>query len=311
MVATTGPQSSAVVPTAPRRSHKNWMPFLMTLPATLALIGILYPFAIAVYYSFTNYRIIRPTYEYIGLRNYDRMLSNDSFWNALENTLTFAGIALVVELTLGFLIAVLLSRQSAGVGVMRALLLLPLMLPPVVSGMMWKTMLAPNSGPVNYIFGLGDFAWLSGLKSAQFVILFIEIWSSTPFVALVLLSGLQSLPKEPFEAAEVDGASFFFILRRLILPMLKPFILIVLLFRVVDVIKLFDIIFATTGGGPLNVTTTIPIMVYKEVFQFYNLGSAIAKVLVLWVINYAVSFWLASRWQRTTGEVTNNAEPAQ
>lgn len=311
MVATADLQSSAAASgTPPRRTRRNWAPVIMTMPATLALIGILYPFGIAVYYSFTNYRIIRPDYEFIGLRNYERMLSNDAFWNALENTLTFAGIALVAELTLGFLIAVLLSRQSRGVGVMRALLLMPLMLPPVVSGMMWKTMLAPNSGPVNHLFNLGDFAWLSGLDSARFAIMFIEVWSSTPFVALVLLSGLQSLPKEPFEAAEVDGASFIFIVRRLILPMLKPFILIVLLFRVVDVIKLFDIIFATTGGGPLNVTTTIPIMVYKEVFQFYNLGSAIAKVLVLWLINYAVSFWLASRWQRATGEVVNDAEPA-
>jgi multiple sugar transport system permease protein len=131
----------------------------------------------------------------------------------------------------------------------------------------------------------------------------IEVWSSTPFVALVLLSGLQSLPKEPFEAAQVDGAGPWFILRRLMLPMLQPFILIVLLFRVVDVMKLFDIVFATTLGGPMSVTTTIPIMVYKEVFVAYNLGSAIAKVLILWVINYVVSFWLAGRWRKSTSSI--------
>lgn len=310
MSATTGLQPA--LKTSPPVEHKrrNWMPFLMTTPATLALIGIMYPFAIAVYYSFTNYRIVKPTFEFIGLQNYITMFSNAAFWNAMGNTLLFAGVALVVELTLGFLIALLLSRQVRGVGIMRALLLLPLMLPPVVSGMMWKTMLAPSSGPVNAIFGLGNFAWLSVPWAARFAIMFIEIWSSTPFVALVLLSGMQSLPKAPFEAAEVDGANFLFILRRLMLPMLKPFILIVLLFRVVDVIKLFDIIFATTGGGPMNVTTTIPITVYKEVFQFYNLGSAIAKVLVLWAINYAVSFWLAGRWQRSTGEAVTNGKPA-
>ena len=99
----------------------------------------------------------------------------------------------------------------------------------------------------------------------------------------------------------MDGAGFWFVLRRLMLPMLKPFIIVVLLFRVVDVIKLFDIIFATTGGGPMTVTTTIPIMVYKEVFLFYNLGSAIAKVLILWVINYFVSFWLVSHWRKSSG----------
>lgn len=310
MSATTGLQSALTNSPPVEHKRRNWMPLLMTTPATLALIGIMYPFAIAVYYSFTNYRIVKPTYEFIGLQNYITMFSNAAFWNAMGNTLLFAGMALVVELTLGFLIALLLSRQVRGVGIMRALLLLPLMLPPVVSGMMWKTMLAPSSGPVNTIFGLGNFAWLSVPWAARVAIMFIEIWSSTPFVALVLLSGMQSLPKAPFEAAEVDGANFLFILRRLMLPMLKPFILIVLLFRVVDVIKLFDIIFATTGGGPMNVTTTIPITVYKEVFQFYNLGSAIAKVLMLWAINYAVSFWLASRWQRSTGEAVTNGKPA-
>ena len=287
----------------PERKRRNWAPWIMTAPATLALIGILYPFAVAVYYSFTNYRIIKPEFSFVGLRNYINMFSNASFWNAMGNTLMFAAVALAVELTLGFLFALLLSRQVKGVAIMRALLLMPLMLPPVVSGMMWKTMLAPSSGPVNAIFGLGNFAWLSVPWAARAAVLFIEIWSSTPFVALVLLSGLQSLPKEPFEAAEVDGARFWFVLWNLMLPMLQPFVIIVLLFRVVDVIKLFDIIFATTGGGPMNVTTTIPIMVYKEVFQFYNLGSAIAKVLMLWLINYVICFWLSSKWRKSGAEI--------
>jgi multiple sugar transport system permease protein len=303
MIASSAEMKLAAQMSPPERKRRNWAPWIMTAPATLALIGILYPFAIAVYYSFTNYRIVKAEYSFVGLRNYISMFSNPSFWNAMGNTLMFAVIALVVELTLGFLIALLLSRQVKGVGIMRALLLLPLMLPPVVSGMMWKTMLAPSSGPVNAIFGLGTFAWLSVPWAARAAVLFIEIWSSTPFVALVLLSGLQSLPKEPFEAAEVDGARFWFVLWNLMLPMLQPFIIIVLLFRVVDVIKLFDIIFATTVGGPMNVTTTIPIMVYKEVFQFYNLGSAIAKVLMLWLINYVICFWLASKWRKSGAQI--------
>jgi multiple sugar transport system permease protein len=301
MAVTSLPQSSAIAP--PVRKRSNWLPLIMTAPATLALIGIMYPFAIAVYYSFTNYRIVSTTYTYVGLRNYIKMFSDPDFWQAMGNTLMFAAAALIVELTLGFLIATLLNRQVKGVGVMRSLLLLPLMLPPVISGMMWKTMLASNSGPVNYIFGLGSFAWFSNVWTARFVVVFIEIWSSTPFVALILLSGLQALPKEPFEAARVDGANSWFILRRLMLPMLQPFILIVLLFRVVDVIKLFDIVFATTSGGPMYVTTTIPILAYKEVFQSYNLGYAIAEVLMLWVINYALSFWLAGRWRKSSTSI--------
>lgn len=287
----------------PVRKRRNWLPLIMTTPATLALIGILYPFGIAVYYSFTNIRIVSPdAYVFVGFQNYIRLFQNPDFWEALGNTLLFAGVALVVELTLGFLIALLLSQDVKGVSLMRALLLLPLMLAPVIAGLMWKTMLAP-SGPINYILNLGPYPWLASPWSARFAVIFVEIWVSTPFVALVLMSGLQSLPKAPFEAAQVDGANYFFVMRKLMLPMLKPFILIVLLFRVVDVIKLFDIIFATTGGGPMFSTTTIPISVYKEVFQFYSLGSAISKVLILWIINYAVSFWLAGRWRKSTAAI--------
>lgn len=300
MVATTDTRSMNAPSAPPKRKRRNWLPLIMTSPATLVMVGIMYPFAIAVYYSFTNYRIISPTFKFVGIRNYARMFANPDFWEALGNTLMFAGAALVVELLFGFLIALLLNQQAKGMKIMRAMLLIPLMLPPVIAGMMWKTMLASSSGPVNYIFNLGAFAWLANVWSAQLVILIIEVWSWTPFVALVLFSGLQSLPKEPFEAAQVDGARFWFILRRLMLPMLQPFILIVLLFRVVDVMKLFDIIFATTRGGPMISTTTIPIMVYKEVFISYNLGSAIAKVLVLFVINYVVSFWLAGHWRKST-----------
>ncbi|MCC6957216.1 MAG: sugar ABC transporter permease [Anaerolineales bacterium] len=301
-VTSLSPSNSSAAPPAVHK-RTDWLPVIMTAPATLALIGILYPFAIAVYYSFTNYRIVSKTYKVVGFQNYVRMFSNADFWEAMGNTLMFAAAALLFELALGFLIALLLNRSVPGVGLMRALLLLPLMVPPVISGMMWKTMLASSSGPVNYIFGLGNYAWFANPWSARFVVIFIEVWSSTPFVALVLLSGLQSLPKAPFEAAQVDGANAWFILNRLMLPMLKPFILIVLLFRVVDVIKLFDIVFATTSGGPMFTTTTIPILVYKEVFKSYTLGSATAKVLMLWVINYVISFWLASRWRKTAASI--------
>lgn len=284
----------------PVRKRRNWLPFIMTAPATLAMIGILYPFAIAVYYSFTNIRIVSPNeLEFVGFQNYIRAFQSPAFLEALSNTLIFALSALVVELTLGFLIALLLNQDVKGVGIMRALLLLPLMLAPVIAGLMWKTMLAP-SGPINYILGTSPYPWLAVPWSARFSIIFIEIWASTPFVALVLLSGLRSLPKAPFEAAQVDGAKPLLVMRKLMLPLLQPFILIVLLFRVVDVIKLFDIVFATTSGGPMFSTTTVPILVYKEVFQFYTLGSAISKVLVLWVINYVISFWLAGRWRKST-----------
>ncbi len=288
-----------VIDEPPIRKRRDWLPVIMTAPAMLALIGIMYPFVIAVYYSFTNFNLLKPTHKFVGFQNYTRLFANPDFWEALVNTILFAFTALFFEFLFGFLITLLLNNPVRGVRLMRTLLMLPLMLPPVIAAMMWRTMLAANTGPINYLFGLGDFAWLAHPWSARFVVMFIEIWSSTPFVALVLLSGLQSLPKEPFEAAEVDGANFFFVIRRLMIPMLQPFILVVLLFRVVDVVKLFDIIFTTTQGGPMYSTTTIPVLVYREVFKFFTLGSAIAKVLMLWIINYALSFWLAGRWRKS------------
>ena len=283
----------------PVRKRRDLLPVFLTLPATIALIGIMYPFAIAVYYSFTNFSLIKPTHKFIGLQNYIRLFTDSNFIEAMGTTLMFAAIALIFEFLFGFLITLLLNNQVKGVRIMRTLLILPLMLPPVIAAMMWRTLLSSNTGPINYLFGLGDFAWLAHPWSARFSVIFIEVWSSTPFVALVLLSGLQSLPKEPFEAAQVDGANFFFVFRRLMLPMLQPFILVVLLFRVVDVMKLFDVIYITTLGGPMYTTTTVPVLVYREVFKFFNLGSATAKLIILWVINYALSTWLAGRWRKS------------
>ncbi len=298
MAATTSSLALPAVPAVHKR--KNWLPLILTSPAILVIIGTMYPFIIAFYYSFTNFSIVRPKYEFVGLANYVKLFTDAEFLEVFGNTFLFAAMALVAEVVLGLLIALLLNRQARGMGILRPLLLVPLMLPPVIAAMMWKTMFASYSGPINYIFGLGRYAWFGSVASARFVVMMIEIWAATPFSALVLFAGLQSLPKEPFEAAQVDGASPWFILRRLTLPMLYPFILLVLMFRVVDVMQLFDIIYASTGGGPMFSTTTLPIYVYKEVFWYHNLGSAIAKLIILWIINYALSFWLMGRWRKSS-----------
>lgn len=287
-----------LAPEPPIRVKNDRLHKILLAPATFALSITIIPFLIAVFLSFTNYSIARPAWKFIAIKNYITMLKDPIFWEIMATTLLIAAMALVGEFILGFLITLLLNREGKWVGFMRSLLLLPLMLPPVISGLMWKVMLSPSSGPVNFLFGLRDFPWFATPWSARLVVAFVEIWSSTPFVALILISGMQALPKEPFEAAQVDGANFWFVFRRLMIPMLRPFILIVLLFKVIDVIKLFDIVFATTGGGPQYATSTISIYVYKEVYKFYNLGSAIAKSLFLWIMNNFISSKLANQWRR-------------
>jgi len=297
-------QFASTTPVSLVHKRRDWLPYVMNMPAILVMIGILYPFAIAVYYSLTNYSLIRNTYQFIGLHNYYAgMLTNAEFWKVLGNTLVFAGACMMVELVLGTLIALLLNRPVKGIVAMRIMMMIPMMIPPVISGMMWKTMLASSSGPVNYLFGLGTFSWFSNVGSARLAIILIVVWSGVSFTALVLYSGLQSMPKEPFEAAQVDGASYWFVIRHLVLPMLRQFVLVVLFFRAVDLMKLFDIIFAATRGGPMQVTTTIPIMAYKEVFISYNMGSAIAKVLILWVINFVICFRLSKYWRKSTSVI--------
>ena len=293
--------SSLTLPSEPMaHKRKNWLPLILTSPAILAIIGTMVPFVTAFYYSFTNYSIVKPEHKFVGLANYVKLFTDAEFQEVFGNSFLFAAICLVCEVVLGLLIALLLNRQVRGMGILRPLLLVPLMLPPVIAAMMWKTMFASQSGPINYIFGLGNYAWFGSVWSSRFVVIMIEVWAATPFSALVLFAGLQSLPKEPFEAAQVDGASRWFLLRRLTLPMLYPFILLVLMFRVVDVMQLFDIIYASTGGGPMFSTTTLPIYTYKEVFWYHNLGSAIAKLLILWVVNYGLSFWLMARWRKSS-----------
>ena len=282
----------------PIRENKNRLHKILLAPATYALMITIIPFLVAVFLSFTNYSIARPAWKFVAIKNYITMFKDPIFWEIMATTFIIAAIALVGEFVFGFLITMLLNREGKWVGFFRSMLLLPLMLPPVISGLMWKVMLSPSSGPVNYLFGLGNFPWFATPWSARFVVAFVEIWSSTAFVALILISGMQALPKEPFEAAQVDGANYFFVLRKLTIPMLRPFILIVLLFKVIDVIKLFDIVFATTGGGPQYATSTISIYIYKEVYKFYNLGSAIAKSLFLWIINFFISSKLANQWRR-------------
>ncbi len=257
----------------------------------MILAMILYPFGVGVYYSFTNYRLIFPVIRFIGFRNYiDAILSQD-FWYSLKITVFFTAMSLAIELMAGIGIAHLLSRKFKGIGIIRLLVFTPMMIPPVISSMIWKTMMAPD-GVLNYLLsflGAPKIQWLSSSDIALFSVALINVWIYLPFTTLILLSGLESLPQEPFEAAKVDGANSMQIFSYITLPLLKPFIILVILFRTIDSMKTFDIIFSTTKGGPIDSTRVLQLAIYEEGLKWNNMGYALSEIMLLWLMIYLFS----------------------
>ena len=183
-------------------------------------------------------------------------------------------------------------------------MLLPLMMPPVITALMWKIMMAStNAGILNYMLsflGVDPVNWFGSTQGAVVSVLIIDTWGNLPFVALILLGGLQALPTEPYEAARVDGAGPAAILRYVTLPLLSPFIVLVVLFRTMDLLRIFDVIYATTLGGPNDATTNLHIMAYQYSFQWYQMGKGMAQAIVLLLLVVIVSYLLMRLWNRAS-----------
>jgi multiple sugar transport system permease protein len=287
------------------RTGDRFLPYLVLLPALVVLLGLIIPFLIGVYWSLTDYKLTSSVEKsFVGLANYQTLLSSPGFWNTVRITLTYVVSALLIELPLGLAVALMLNRQNRVVRLFRAVLILPLMMPPVVGALMWKSMMTPD-GILNYLLsqvGIAPMQWLGSLRGALPSILLIDIWLYTPFSALVLLAGLQALPREPFEAAMVDGASPWVSFRTLTLPMLLPFLIIVGTFRGIDSLKIFDLIYATTQGGPVDATNTLAIQAYFEAIRWTNFGTAMAYSIILWALCYSLAFFFIRRWRRAMSQ---------
>jgi len=228
------------------------------------------------------------------LQNFTRLFADQFFLSALAHTIVYAAIALTFEFLIGLSLALLLNEQMRGQSVFRALLLLPMMLPPVVVGVVWRLMLNSNFGAVNGTlkrFGLNTDAltWTASPKLAMATVVIADIWQWTPFMFLILLAGLQAIPQEPYEAALIDGASAWQTFRHVTLPLLKTAILIALLLRTMDLLRVFDQIFILTEGGPGFATETVSLYIYRTAFRFSNFGYAAAMSFVLLLITNVIS----------------------
>ncbi len=261
-------------------SSEKYVKWICILPLLILLaVFMLYPTFYCLILSFTDY-VLKGAPEFIGLENYRDLLDDSDFWQALGRTFYILVICIGVEIILGMTFALMLNRTFKGQNIVRGLCFLPLMISPLAMSLMWNYMLHVQFGIINQILdwvGLGRHEWFSSQAFAIYTIMFISIWQWTPFSIFILLAGLRGMPKDQFEAANVDGASPFFTFRKLTLPMLKPLIIIIILLRTMWLIRIFDPLYGTTRGG-MN-TEILDWMVYRISFVFFDIGRGSAMAL--------------------------------
>lgn len=277
------------------------LPYLLLAPTLLVLLSLgIYPLIYAVRVSL---QVGRGERAHWSLENFTRLFSDSFFLSALAHTLIYAASALTLEFLLGLALAVLLNERIRGRGIFRAALLVPMMLPPVVVGVVWRLMLNPNFGAINGTlksFGVNTEAltWTASPRLAFLSVIAVDVWQWTPFVFLILLAGLQAIPEEPYEAALMDGSSAWQTFTNITLPLLKPAILIVLLLRTMDLLRVFDQIFILTEGGPGFATETISLYIYRAAFRFGDFGYAAAMSFVLLLVTNSISLGYIRLLQR-------------
>ena len=261
---------------------------LMAAPAAGVLVGVaVVPVLAALWLSLHRSILVFHEQRFVGLANFRFLLEDGRFWSALRTTAYFTLVAVAVELVLGLPVALLLHR---GRGVLRAAVLLPWAIPTAVSARMWAWLFNADYGLLHRLAPGVD--WLGSPRVALHAALLVDVWKTTPFVALILLAGLQSIPEDVFEAANVDGAGRARTFAQVTLPLLKPAILIALLFRSLDAFRVFDAIYVLTEGGPANATETLSIYAYKTLMRSgdFGYGSTLSVATFACVLVIAAAF---------------------
>jgi multiple sugar transport system permease protein len=255
------------------------------IPAWLLLVAVaLVPLLYSLAGSFTNASLLNTQSDFVGFDNYLQLFRDSRFVDSLLNTLLISALSILVQMPIGFGLAVLLNRQLRGTAFFRTSLIMPILLTPVAVGLMWRLMMNVDNGVIAgtlRMFGLAPIDWLGDRAVALWSIVFVDSWQNTPFVMLLILAGLQNLPDGPIEAARVDGAGTFRLYRHVILPILSPVALVVLMIRVVESIKLFDIIYILTSGGPGTATQNISLLDFRFGFTFMQTSLAAALGILI------------------------------
>lgn len=267
------------------RQRTFFFPWGLVLPALLLLAALsIVPLIYLLVASFTNYQLlIGAPLRFVGLANYAQLIHDPLFWHGLMLTLEFALEVVFVELPVAFLIALALFKMHRHAQTVATLLLIPTIISPMVASFQWIQLFNYQFGPVNYLLGLlhlGQPLWTASPGAAMPSLLIVDFWEWTPFMILLLYAGLQSLPKSALEAARVDGSTYWQSVRNVVIPLLRPVILVAVILRLVSVFKLFDTVYAVTGGGPGVATENLAYYMYQQAFQYFNISYSGALALV-------------------------------
>lgn len=271
---------------------ENILGYLMVTPALLCILLIaIFPIVRTFSLSLTDMKMQFPdAAKYIGLNNYMKLFKDERFWNATYNTLFFTIVSVAMELVIGFAMALVMNMPFKGRGLVRAAVLVPWAIPTTISATMWKFMYHDQFGVINDILlrlGLIDQykSWLGSTLSALWCAIIADVWKTAPFMGLLLLAGLQTIPTELYESATVDGAGKIRQFFNITVPLIMPTMLVALIFRTLDAFRVFDLIFVMTGGGPGNSTETLSMYAYTMLFRNldFGLGSAIAVLIFIFV----------------------------
>jgi multiple sugar transport system permease protein len=278
------------------RSERRLAAMLLFPSIAFLLLMTIFPTIYSLWMSMQQYNLSRPDLaHFVGMRNYGQLLQDDIFWKAVRVTLLFSTLALVVEFVLGFFIANLFDRDRKGLSLLRTLFIIPVFASPVAMGLTFRYMYQPGYGLINHLLesvGLPRINWLASTQWAMPAVVIADVWQWTPFIALILLAGMQSISPEITEAAELDGLSRFQYLWQIALPLLMPIIVVVGLIRLIDALKTFDLIYIITRGGPGTTTYTLPLHAYAMGFESFLMGpsAAVAWFVVIMVNIFAFIF---------------------
>lgn len=283
--------------------REQYTPYLLLLPAILTLLFVvLVPLLFSFYTSFTGYRLIRPDslWQWVGLRNYQRIFADGDFWSAFGRTIIFLTIALNVEFLLGLGIALLINKITWGQRTLRTIMMFPMMFSPILVGYQFKFVFNDNIGILNnalQALGLSDGAipWLVDKYLANFAIIFAEVWMSTSVFAILLLAGLFAMPRDPLEAAKVDGCNPWQVFRHITLPFLMPFVFIAMTIRSLDVARAYDIVDVMTGGGPAGRTELLWTLIARTGYDNARMGQANAMAYVSILLSIAFTYYFFTK----------------
>ncbi|MEF3306123.1 carbohydrate ABC transporter permease [Paenibacillus sp. GYB003] len=275
--------------------------WIYVIPAVLfVLVMMLFPIIYTFRISFYEWSMSATTPpKWVGLSNYVALMKDTRFWHATYATFYFTIVALVVEVVLGVAIAVLLARQFRGKNVVKTIFLLPMVATPVAMGLVWMLIYEPTIGVANTLLkalGFQPLLWLASTSQVIPSLIIVDVWEWTPMISLIVMAGIATLPSDPYEAADVDGANGWQKFTSITLPLLRPTILVAAMLRLIDVLKTFDIIYATTQGGPNFASETLNLYGYVLGFQYFKLGAASSLLVLFFLLVMGLTLFMI--WMR-------------